>query len=277
MHKRSFLAGVLFGAALAFLVVVAVPGLVMTRGGRDAPARAPVSNVVVVRNEMELPPRSTGPEETRVKDGVARDSEAAATESDPTAEPELSANLFSARVAAIATMRNIISAQAVFQACARADENTNGVGEYASFGEMSGAIGVRDGKRLSPRVLTFSNVRHGYVERSGYRFRMYLPQAGGRPVPERDDGGFAPREVYPELAETCWCCYAWPVEGDGEAFFTNQAGDVLATKGGWYRGDLEPPAYAAFQDASGLTAPTVAELPDGKGTGADGREWKPVG
>ncbi|MHC4956190.1 MAG: prepilin-type N-terminal cleavage/methylation domain-containing protein, partial [Planctomycetota bacterium] len=50
----------------------------------------------------------------------------------------LSARLNSNETAAVATLRNIISAQAQFQSTARADENNNGVGEYGTFGEMSG-------------------------------------------------------------------------------------------------------------------------------------------
>ena len=52
----------------------------------------------------------------------------------------LSARLNSNETAAIATLRNIISAQAQFQTTARADENNNGVGEYGTFGELSGGV-----------------------------------------------------------------------------------------------------------------------------------------
>ena len=57
----------------------------------------------------------------------------------------LSARLNSNETAAIATLRNIISAQSQFQTTARADENNNGVGEYGFFGELSGADNVRGG------------------------------------------------------------------------------------------------------------------------------------
>ncbi len=62
----------------------------------------------------------------------------------------LSARLNSNETAAIATLRNIISAQAQFQSTARADVNNNGVGEYGSFGELSGSVGVRGGAVLNP-------------------------------------------------------------------------------------------------------------------------------
>jgi len=53
----------------------------------------------------------------------------------------LSARLNSNETAAIATLRNIISAESQFQTTSRADDNNNGVGEYGTFAEMSGAIG----------------------------------------------------------------------------------------------------------------------------------------
>ena len=66
----------------------------------------------------------------------------------------LSARLNANETAAIATLRNIISAQSQFQSTSRADENNNGVGEYGSFGEMSGAQGVRGAALLNPPVLS---------------------------------------------------------------------------------------------------------------------------
>jgi len=51
---------------------------------------------------------------------------------------------------------------------------------------------------------------------------------------------------------------------------------VVASEPGVYVGEHEPPAYAAFRDASGLTAGTVLELPEGQRIGADRREWKPL-
>ena len=57
-------------------------------------------------------------------------------------------NLLSARLnanesAAIATLKNISSAQAQCQASGIIDVNTNGQGEYGFFGELSGAVAVR--------------------------------------------------------------------------------------------------------------------------------------
>jgi hypothetical protein len=89
-------------------------------------------------------------------------------------------------IAAIATLRNITSAQAQFQACAKADANQNGTGEYGTFGELSGAVEVRGGAKLNPPVLStiFRKVDGGIVTRSGYHYRIFLCDAQGNAVGE---------------------------------------------------------------------------------------------
>ncbi|HKB14488.1 MAG TPA: prepilin-type N-terminal cleavage/methylation domain-containing protein, partial [Planctomycetota bacterium] len=57
-------------------------------------------------------------------------------------------NLISARgltneTAAIATLRNLLAAQAQVQAASQIDVDGDGAGEYGTFGELSGADPVR--------------------------------------------------------------------------------------------------------------------------------------
>lgn len=272
MNKSSFIAGLVAGSGAAILAVISVPSLVPARGDNEAPQRAPVTKVIVVPEEPRTmaAPAPEPPAASRAENAPqAKAREATANEAN-----EKALRRASNETAVIATLRNIVSAQAQFQCTARADEDKDGVGEYGSFGELSGAIGVRDGQALNPPVLStaFRKVENGRVERNGYLFQIYLPQAGGQPVPERDGGGFGAGETDADLAETCWCVYAWPVEGEGRTFFINQAGDVLENSDAGYAGDRSPPAYAAFRNASGLTAPAAI------GTrGADRCEWKQVG
>ena len=104
-------------------------------------------------------------------------------------------------------------------------------------------------------------------------YRIFLPQRGGLGTPERHGGGFASRELDPDLAETVWCCYAWPLDGEGRTFFTNQMGDVLATAAGEYSRDREPHFSAAFSPQSvGITGETALG-----GAAGDRREWKHAG
>jgi type IV pilus assembly protein PilA len=178
-------------------------------------------------------------------------------------------NLLSARLnanesAAIATLKNISSAQAQCQASGAIDTNRNGAGEYGYFGELSGGVGVRDNAnsastdRLQPPVLSgaFANVATqtgitgGVVSRSGYLFQMYLPDSVAVGVPEADTGGIGATAPDPAQAEVLWCCYAWPSSfgnSGKRTFMVNQAGDVLSTKNlvQRYNGSTVVPAFNA--------------------------------
>ena len=192
----------------------------------------------------------------------------------------LSARLNSNETAAIATLRNIISAEAQFQTTSRADENNNGVGEYGVFGEMSGSIGVRGNAILNPPVLStaFRTVNaNGEVARSGYAFAMYLPDVAGDGLAEVAGGG-ADASVDADLAETTWCCYAWPTNfgsTGSRTFFVNQGGDIVATEDQGYSGSGAGPASSsAFATGGGstITGNTATGM-----TGRDGNFWRQVG
>jgi prepilin-type N-terminal cleavage/methylation domain-containing protein len=191
----------------------------------------------------------------------------------------LSARLNSNETAAIATLRNIISAQAQFQTTARADENNNGVGEYGTFAEMSGAQGVRSGAILNPPVLStaFRAVNaNGEVSRSGYLFQMWLPEAGGDGVAELGGGG-AGGTVDADIAETTWCCYAWPTNygnTGNRCFFVNQGGDIVASEDNAYSGTGSGPSDEAAFSGTGntITGPVATGM-----TGRDGNFWKQAG
>ncbi|MEE8104084.1 MAG: DUF2950 family protein [Planctomycetota bacterium] len=192
----------------------------------------------------------------------------------------LSARLNANETAAIATLRNIISAQAQFQATARADENLNGIGEYGFFTEMSGGIGVRGGATLNPPVLStaFRTAdANGVVSRSGYLFIIGLPTAAGTPALVSTIG-----TVDPDLAETTWACYAWPTSygnTGNRSFFVNQGGDIIATEDPSYSGPngsgAPMPAGAAFTGAAASQTIT-GSLATGA-TGRDGNFWRTVG
>lgn len=200
----------------------------------------------------------------------------------------LAARLHANESAAIATLKNIGSAQAQCQAAGVIDANGNGAGEYGFFAELAGAVPVRtDGAggvgttKISPPVLSraFARVAGGRVARSGYVFQMFLPDAGTAAVAEAETGGAAGCRVDPVRAEVLWCCYAWPetpgVSGQ-RVFFMNQAGCVLAAPNadGRYAGASKPASPAAAFAASGtgrLDTPVAAG-----GQGKDGQAWTVV-
>jgi prepilin-type N-terminal cleavage/methylation domain-containing protein len=185
-------------------------------------------------------------------------------------------NLLSARLnanesAAIATLKNISSAQAQCQASGVIDANGNGSGEYGTFGELSGRTVVRGGTQtITPPVLStaFGNVQVSRVQRSGYVFQMYLPDPTAQGIAEDATGGYTGAAIDAGQAETLWCCYAWPqVFGNSgkRTFFINQAGDVLSTNGDVVPysnspGAQQPVFSAAFRvgTTAALSSPVAA-------------------
>ena len=191
----------------------------------------------------------------------------------------LAARLSANETAAIATLRNIISAEAQFQQTAKADTDNDGTGEYGGFVEMSGGGVGRMTVVLSPPVLSGAfrvlNVA-GEVSRSGYFFHVYLPGAGGAGAAE-PTAGFTAALINADLVETTWCAYAWPVnygQSGNRTFFTNQGGDLVATERGTYTGTGTGPASdAAFKpaDAGKITGAVAIGT-----VGVDGQTWKQV-
>jgi prepilin-type N-terminal cleavage/methylation domain-containing protein len=205
-------------------------------------------------------------------------------------------NLIEARVtgnetAALATLKSIASAQAQFQANARVDTDRDGTGEFGYFGEISGGTGIRDtqggvgGAAVSPPMLSaaFQSVEDRTVTRSGYHFRMYLPDADGIGVPEALTGGADVVNLpNADRAEVAWCCYAWPARVDvtgQRVFFVNQGGDLVQSNnfapGQNYSGfGLPPEPDAAFINPA--TNDSILGVVAVGTIGTDGGRWVPA-
>jgi prepilin-type N-terminal cleavage/methylation domain-containing protein len=194
----------------------------------------------------------------------------------------LSARLNANETAAIATLRNISSAQAQFQATAKADVDKDGTGEFGCFKELSGAEAVRvlagDAAvgKLNPPVLSgaFRTPTSGIVSRSGYNFAIYLPDSAGIAV-LADDANIA--NVDPDLAETTWCCYAWPVNhgnSGNRCFMVNQTGDVVTSENPTYTSAVKPVGNAGF--IKGGLANAITGLTAVGATGGDDKVWRQV-
>ncbi|MCA8975374.1 MAG: hypothetical protein KDC98_11685 [Planctomycetes bacterium] len=188
---------------------------------------------------------------------------------------------------AIATLKNIVSAQAQCQASAVIDCDGDGHGEYGLFGELSGKCVVRghDSRKIQPPVLSaaFSHIKTGRTQRGGYLFQIFLPAADGTAVAEDDDGGAGNRTgadpaIDPDRSESFWCIYAWPADADSgqRAFFTNQSGSILAVSNSGPNGgvryvghDRAPAPTAAFAPgATGICGPVAKDS-----AGSDGQAW----
>ena len=179
------------------------------------------------------------------------------------------------QTAAVATLRNVCSAQAQFQASGKADRDGDGTGEYGGFVELSGAAAGRMRSVLVPAVLSsaFRTLNeHGEAMRSGYLYRFYLPGPMGEGIGEPRDGFSNDSGVDSDLSETTWCCYAWPVdaaEQGGLVVFMNQGGDILTTVDPRYSGPGRGPAPdAAFLSRGAITGAVALGA-----TGQDGNTW----
>jgi len=182
----------------------------------------------------------------------------------------LSARLSANESAAIATLRNIVSSQAQVQSQGAIDVDVDGIGEHGWFGELAASHQLRDntgpvgGPILNPPVLSGSlaAVTLGLVNKSGYFYGMFLPDAAGpgAPIGEAAAGG-SPGGESSDLCETAYCCYAWPggfSNTGNRAFVVNQSGDVLQTNnlaapvaGGHYSGTaLAPTGDAAYENGN---------------------------
>ncbi len=161
--------------------------------------------------------------------------------------------------AAIATLRNLASCQAQIQTSGKIDVDQDGIGEYGTFLELTGSVGVRrglnigegsgpagatfkaKGKVVMPPILSpaMANLdKTGFVAKSGYAFMIFLPDTS-RPFslfvhetgPAASVGlAGGTGKIGIDLSETTWCAYAQPVvrgTSGNRRFFVNQSGDVM--------------------------------------------------
>lgn len=206
--------------------------------------------------------------------------------------------LMSARInanesAAIATLKNLFSAQSQVKTSVSIDVNQNGVGEFGFFQELSGFRNVKASsgggsvadseglQTVTPPVLSgaFGSVdASGRLMRAGYLFQLQLPGANG--VPLREAGLAA---AYPGIdavfSENFWACFAWPTSfgtTGKRAFFVNQSGDILQTDNSLqrYSGTTTVPAFSAvLLPASSILMDATLAI---NRTTADGGIWKVV-
>ena len=213
-------------------------------------------------------------------------------------------NLLSAKVnanetAAMATLRNMVSAEAQLAIAGRIDADNDGKGEYGTIMEMSGAVGLRKGfspgppgaadfsvkgPPLTPSVLSaaFAQVdSQGFATKGGYAYMIFLPDSASPAGFVHETGPAASvnfaggtGKVGVDEAESIWCAYAQPMQYGGTGtrrFFTNQKGDIMQSgndvaKGQW---TSSPVVAASAFLGTGITSPVAV------GTkGQDGDVWK---
>lgn len=198
-------------------------------------------------------------------------------------------NLVSARAAtnetaAVSTLRTLFNAQAQFFAGGVLDADNDGLSEYACFGELAGVLplnarGNGVPRRLEPPYLpdAFGIITAaGNVVKSGYSFRIYLPDANGLGVSETP--GNPPPGVDSDFCERVWTAYAWPLEPGitgRHAFVVNERGELLETTMTAAQYDrFNPPGWAAAFEAAGqgdMTDQLAVAAPAN-----DGNDWVAV-
>ena len=193
-------------------------------------------------------------------------------------------NLLSARTNAneksvVAALRSIATAQQLARTNATVDLNNNGQGEAPTLSELAGTEVLRGSTEfLTPAFLSVSLGAvdsDGHVARHSYYFALHLPDSAGVGVVASTANHSV---IEPSMAENYWTAIAWPRaanSGGNRTMFTNQSGDILATRDTVYSGkDNVPPAGCALLGV----APTEIHTSNiaANAVGADGNFWRIV-
>jgi prepilin-type N-terminal cleavage/methylation domain-containing protein len=193
----------------------------------------------------------------------------------------LSSRLTANETAAVATLKALVSAQSQAVSRDAVDIDGDGQGEYLFLAELSGTVNLRGlAVTLDPAIVSVSlgNVSNSNVNKAGYHFALYLPDAAGAGVAEDPNGGLAaPAAVDADFCESYWVAYAWPAthgSSGRRAFVVNQEGSILQTPNDaqQYSGNTTVPAFdSAYSAAGDLTSRlSVGGVP---AAAADGAVW----
>jgi prepilin-type N-terminal cleavage/methylation domain-containing protein len=190
----------------------------------------------------------------------------------------LRARISSNETSAIGSLRTTSTSQNQFQNANVKDRDLDGVGEYGYFTELSGVapvpVGDDPGTPARPSFVNSvfgatSSTGLGTANKSGYNFKMYLPEVTGA-APVGETGlvitpfglplGTTEAAIV-NAQETRWCTYAWPTSAGNsgnKAFFVNQGGEVIATSN-------LPPASSTLFYSGTVTTPGANDLFDTTG------------
>lgn len=126
--------------------------------------------------------------------------------------------------AAIDTLGSVLfPAQFQFQGAAYLDQDADGVGEYGTLAELTGAAAPPGRAQAEASAEGFSpdGVRHGY------RFSVFLPDAAGKAI-SADAAARKADKAAADAQERSFVIYAWPVDAASgtRAFAVDQTGVV---------------------------------------------------
>jgi hypothetical protein len=194
----------------------------------------------------------------------------------------------SSDTSAIGALRNLIIIQDLVRKSGRIDVDGDGLGEFATFGELTGVSGVRTsalgptaGRRMEPPYLNLSlapRADRPLVTRSGWCYRIFLPSGPSTAATEVDPGKPFSAPVATDLAELHWCAYAWPEDDKlsrgAKAFYVDEAGDVwwCFNRENRYSGASNAPSWDAALPAGGDQDWRTRR--SASGPGRDGEIWE---
>lgn len=198
-------------------------------------------------------------------------------------------NLLSSKIAAnqnnaVTSLRNLATAQAQFRTTVAVDADSDGAGEYGTFGEMAGAVAlnVRGGAGLpvpmNPPIMAppFELIdAAGRTSKTGYFFLMFLPDVNFVGLPEIANGGPDPA-VNADACEYTWSCYAFPIQAGSSgslAYYVDHRGEILSTRMTALTYDVgNSPLFNAALGGGSMTSPLGIQ-----GVAAnDGNTWSPL-
>lgn len=206
----------------------------------------------------------------------------------------LGARLSANETSAVTVLRAVVAAQMQAQTANSIDTDGDGLAEFAYLAELAGKVPARvtsggvpaagtvgvDELVPSPLIASLGSITSSVATRGGYVFQLWLPDAAGAGVIESPTGGSSGAPFPdPNLGETNWCAYAWPITAGrtgNKCLFVNQEGVILQTMnrgattyGGVGGGPLFDAAYTVANDMTSTM--TTAATP-----AIDGNPWTPV-
>lgn len=186
----------------------------------------------------------------------------------------------------VQTLLLLTVTQAEFRSNGLIDEDKDGHGEFAGWGEITSTVLGRQpsgavSQRARAYAVTFPGFdvqldRSGRVLMDGYFFQMLLPRKGGGWEVE-GPRGFKPAVIDPSRASQEWLCFAWPMvkaSSDSHVFVVGPRGPVCARPAGAASGSDFAPDYSLAPRAVFSRA---AQDEDARGQeefkSLDGRSW----
>lgn len=205
----------------------------------------------------------------------------------------LRARIAANQVSAVGTIKTLSASQQQFKNAAVVDADGDGSGEYGYFIELAGVSEFRtqgcglSADPISPSFITsilgesVLNSPAFLANKSGYVFRMFLPEDQGSPGPGvAESVPLVCNPIYADQQEQRWVVYAWPsslsVSGNN-AYFGDQRGEIFSSE------NVSGPRYSGtdIQVVDGNSALEVGSVnldgspPPPPATAIDGQLWVP--